>query len=80
MKDRKTYKILTWCSFFFPINRFYIGNTKGIILRSISCNLLMFGWIGDLMYMDKIVCWVGDFYQHYATSVFNSNFCCLVRQ
>lgn len=53
MKDRKTYKILTWCSFFFPINRFYIGNTKGIILRSISCNLLMFGWIGDLMYMDK---------------------------
>jgi hypothetical protein len=32
---------------------FYIGNTKGIILRSISCNLLMFGWIDDLLYMDK---------------------------
>lgn len=32
---------------------FYIGKTKGIILRSISCNLLMFGWIGDLLYMDK---------------------------
>lgn len=53
MKDRKTYKILTWCSFFFPINMFYIGKTKGIILRSISCNLLMFGWIDDLLYMDK---------------------------
>lgn len=53
MKDRKTYKILIWCSFFFPINRFYIGKTEGVILRSISCNLMMFGWIGDLLYMDK---------------------------
>ena len=53
MKDRKTYKILTWCSFFFPINRFYIGKTEGILLRCMSGNLMLFGWIGDLLYMDK---------------------------
>lgn len=53
MKDRKTYKILTYCSFMFPINRFYIGRTRGILMRSITCNYVMFGWIGDLMYMDK---------------------------
>ncbi|MDR3297922.1 MAG: hypothetical protein LBT19_00875 [Candidatus Nomurabacteria bacterium] len=53
MKDRKTYKILTYCSFILPINRWYLGNAKGALLRSISCNYLLFGWIGDMMYMDK---------------------------
>ena len=53
MKDRQTYKILTWCSFFFPINRFYIGKTEGIIWRSITGNFAVIGWVGDLLYMDK---------------------------
>ena len=43
MKDRKTYKILTWCSFFFPINRFYIGKTEGVVLRSLTMNLFFMG-------------------------------------
>ena len=53
MKDRKTYKILTWCNFFFPINHFYIGKTRGVILRSLTMNLFFIGWLGDLLYMDK---------------------------
>ncbi len=54
MKNRKKYKMLTWCSLFFPINRFYIGRTKGIILRSCTFNLFFFGWFIDLFYMDKV--------------------------
>lgn len=53
MKDRKTYKILTACSFILPINRWYLGNGKGAIGRSISANYLLMGWLGDLFYMDK---------------------------
>lgn len=53
MKDRKTYKILTWCSFCLPINRWYLGNAKGWLGRSITANYMLFGWIGDLFYMDK---------------------------
>lgn len=54
MKNRKKYKMLTWRSLFFPINRFYIGRTKGIILRSCTFNLFFFGWFLDLFYMDKV--------------------------
>jgi len=54
MKDRITYKILTACSFMLPINRWYLGNAKGWFLRSITVNYFFFGWIGDLLYMDKI--------------------------
>ena len=53
MKDRKTYKILTACSFMLPLNRFYLGNLKGVLLRSITINYFLFGWFGDLLYMDK---------------------------
>lgn len=53
MKDRKTYKILTACSFMLPINRFYLGNLKGIFLRSITINYFLFGWFADLLYIDK---------------------------
>ncbi len=53
MKDRKTYKILTACSFMLPLNRFYLGNLKGALLRSITINYFLFGWLGDLLYIDK---------------------------
>ncbi len=53
MKDRKTYKILTYCSFVFPLNRFYIGKTDGIFWRCMTGNFAVLGWIADLMYMDK---------------------------
>lgn len=53
MKDRKTYKILTACSFCLPINRWYLGNAKGWFWRSITVNYFLFGWLGDLFYMDK---------------------------
>ena len=53
MKDRKTYKILTACSFVLPINRWYLGNAKGWFWRSVSANYFFMGWISDLMYMDK---------------------------
>ena len=53
MKNRTTYKVLTWCSWFFPINRFYIGDTKGIVLRGCTLNLVTIGWFKDLFYMDK---------------------------
>ena len=53
VKERKTYKVLTACSFILPLNRFYLGNLKGVFLRSISCNYFMIGWLIDLLYMDK---------------------------
>jgi hypothetical protein len=53
MKNRKTYKILTACSVMFPLNRFYLGNLKGVFLRSITMNYMFFGWLADLLYMDK---------------------------
>ena len=53
MKDRKTYKILTACSFILPINRWYLVKGKGAIGRSISANYSLMGWLGDLFYMDK---------------------------
>lgn len=53
MKDRKTYKILTWCSFIAPINRWYLGNMKGTVARSLTVNYMLFGWVQDLFYMDK---------------------------
>lgn len=53
MKDRRTYKILTACSFMLPINRFYLSNLKGIFLRCITINYFLLGWFADLFYMDK---------------------------
>ena len=53
MKDRKTYRVLTACSFILPINRWYLGNTKGWFWRSVTANYLFIGWLGDLAYMDK---------------------------
>lgn len=53
MKDRNTYKILACCSFILPINRWYLGNFNGAILRSITVNYFFIGWLTDLMYMDK---------------------------
>lgn len=53
MKNRKTYKILTACSFILPLNRLYLGNLRGVFLRSITINYFLLGWIGDLLYMDK---------------------------
>ena len=58
MKDRKTYKLLTIlgaCMIFIgiPVNRFYIGNTKGIFIRTITLNYFFFGAWADLLYMDK---------------------------
>jgi TM2 domain-containing membrane protein YozV len=58
MKDRKIYKTLTIigaCFLFcgIPINRFYLGLTKGIFLRTITLNYFLIGaWI-DLFFMDK---------------------------
>ena len=53
MKDHKTYKILTACSLVLPINRWYLGDAKGAIGRSITANYFLMGWLGDLLYMDK---------------------------
>lgn len=53
MKDRKTYKILSYCSFVLPINRWYLGNATGTFWRSVTANYLLMGWIGDMLYMDK---------------------------
>ena len=53
MKDRKTYKILTFCSFILPINRWYLGNAKGAFWRSVLANYFFLGWIGYMLYMDK---------------------------
>lgn len=52
MKDRKTYKILTWLSWFVPMNRFYIGERISF-LRLITLNYFMMGIFADLFYMDK---------------------------
>ncbi len=53
MKNRKTYKTLTYCSFILPLNRYYLGNSNGVVGRSITCNYLFMGWFGDMLYMDK---------------------------
>jgi len=52
MKDRQTYKILTCCSFVFPINRFYLGE-KVSLGRILFFNYMTLGWYKDLLYMDK---------------------------
>lgn len=52
MKDRKTYKVLTWLSWFAPMNRFYIGERISF-LRIITLNYFMMGVFADLFYMDK---------------------------
>lgn len=52
MKNRSTYKILTWCSWFIPLNRIYIGE-KVTIGRILTLNYFMFGLFPDLLYMDK---------------------------
>ena len=51
MKDRKTYKILTFSSFMFPFNRFYSGEKVGA--RWWTFNYIFVGWIADMFYMDK---------------------------
>jgi len=51
VKDRKTYKVLTYCSAFFPINRIYLGEKVGA--RWWTFNLLFIGWVIDMFYMDK---------------------------
>lgn len=53
MKDRQTYKILSYLGFILPLNRFYIGNLKGIFWRAITLNYFWIGWVADLFYMDK---------------------------
>ena len=52
MKDREKYKLLTYCSAMFPLNRFYLGE-KVTLLRLITINYIFCGWISDLLYMDK---------------------------
>lgn len=52
MKNRKTYKILTWLSWFLPMNRFYLGEHISIT-RLITLNYFMMGIFADLFYMDK---------------------------
>ena len=58
MKDHKTYKILTIvgaCFLFcgIPVNRFYLGLTEGIFLRTITLNFFFIGAFMDLFYMEK---------------------------
>jgi len=58
LKDRKTYKILTIvgaCFLFcgIPVNRFYLGLTEGIVLRTITLNFIFIGAFIDLFFMDK---------------------------
>ena len=36
-----------------PLNRFYLGNIKGVLLRYITINYFLLSWVGDLVYMDK---------------------------
>jgi len=52
MKNRKTYKILTWLSWFVPMNRFYLGERISL-MRLITLNYFMMGIFADLFYMDK---------------------------
>lgn len=52
MKNRKTYKILTWLSWFVPMNRFYLGERISAT-RLITLNYFMMGIFADLFYMDK---------------------------
>ena len=53
MKDRKTYKILTFCNLLFPfaINRIYLGNAT--LRRIITLDYFYLGALTDLFYMDK---------------------------
>jgi hypothetical protein len=53
MKDRKTYKILTYCNLICPfaINRLYLGNAT--MKRVVTLDYLWVGAFSDLMYMDK---------------------------
>ena len=53
MKDRNTYKKLTYFSFLFPINRWYLGNASGAFWRSVTANYFFIGWLQDMFYMDK---------------------------
>jgi hypothetical protein len=52
MKNRKTYKVLTWLSWFVPMNRFYLGERISAT-RLITLNYFMMGIFADLFYMDK---------------------------
>lgn len=52
MKNRTTYKVLTWLSWFVPMNRFYLGERISL-MRLITLNYFMMGIFVDLFYMDK---------------------------
>lgn len=52
MKNRTTYKVLTWLSWFVPMNRFYLGERISL-MRLITLNYFMMGIFADLFYMDK---------------------------
>jgi len=52
MKNRTTYKVLTWLSWFVPMNRFYLGEHISL-MRLITINYFMMGIFADLFYMDK---------------------------
>jgi hypothetical protein len=52
VKSRSTYKTFTLLSVFFPLNRIYLG-TEVSAGRLLTGNYLGFGWLMDLMYMDK---------------------------
>lgn len=54
MKDRNTYKKLTYLSIILPINRWYLGNAQGAFWRSVTANYFLVGWIQDMFYMDKV--------------------------
>ena len=51
MKSRNTYKLLTWLSIFFPLDRLYIG--RHCFWRCVTFNICMIGWLQDLFYRDK---------------------------
>ncbi len=55
MKNRKTYRTLTIIGAFcgIPINRFYLGLTKGLFLRTITLNYFLVGAWTDLLFMNK---------------------------
>jgi len=52
MKNRTAYKVLTWLSWFVPMNRFYLGERISF-MRLITLNYFMMGIFADLFYMDK---------------------------
>jgi hypothetical protein len=56
VKNRQTYKVLTFLGAFFlfgslPINRMYLGEKW--VLRLFTFNFMFFGVYADLFYMDK---------------------------